>query len=658
MPSTLRPTLVAVMLIATRTPITAQRSVPQGSARNFSEVALSRDGSRLAWVGPRDANDRPGLTITRLDRATPGRRLAAPEGRGTESDLAWSPDGTQLAFLAPMRAGRPALFIATPATGAIRRVAELHGNAAATRWSPDGQRIALLYTANPSRPTGPLAPQARDTGVIGRQFDIQRIAVLNPQTGALTMVSPSDLYVHEFEWSPDGSRIVAAAGPGPGDSGWYVDEVWIMNADGGQPHSLGKPGMQIASPRWSPDGRRIAYVGGLMSDEGVPGGDVYVIDAAGGTARNLTPDVQVSPNWLAWKGSPNRILFTAWADGGSAIGSVDPAQGGATVSWRAGESIRAVAGVAVGGLALSGNGAVSALIRQSFDAPPEIWAGPVGEWKQVTRVNAGVVHPAGRSESLHWASDKFTVQGWLLHPIVGSASQQHPMVVIVHGGPAAAHQARWLMGGNSTERALLDRGYFVFLPNPRGSQGSGEAFTRANVKDFGYGDLRDILSGVDEAARRAPVDTARVGITGWSYGGYMSMWAVTQTNRFKVAVIGAGLANWLSYWAQNGINEWLLGYFGATVYDDPALYARSAPITFIKQARTPALLLVGEKDVETPAPQSYEFWKGLQNNGVETSLVVYADEGHGLQNPVHLKDRRERSLAWFDRYLKKNGAVP
>jgi len=389
-----------------------------------------------------------------------------------------------------------------------------------------------------------------------------------------------------------------------------------------------------------------------MSDEGVPGGDVYVVSVAGGAPRNLTPGIKVSPNWLAWTRDAKGILFTAWADGGSAIGTVNPADGDTKILWQAGESIHAVAGVGVGGLALSGDGATSALIRQSFDQPPEIWAGSVGQWKQLTHANDGLQPVMGKADNLHWTSDAFTVQGWLLRPKTYDAARRHPMVVLVHGGPAAAHQPRWLEDALSTERTLLNAGYFVLLPNPRGSQGLGEAFTRGNVKDFGYGDLRDITRGIDEAAARAPIDTARVGLTGWSYGGYMTMWAVTQTGRFKAAVAGAGIANWLSYWRRTAST---IGYRDTSAprsTTTPAVYAKSAPITFIKQVKTPTLVLVGEMDVECPAPQSYEFWKGLQNNGVETSLVVYAGEGHDIRSPVHVKDRIDRSLAWFDKYLK------
>jgi dipeptidyl aminopeptidase/acylaminoacyl peptidase len=242
------------------------------------------------------------------------------------------------------------------------------------------------------------------------------------------------------------------------------------------------------------------------------------------------------------------------------------------------------------------------------------------------------------------------VQGWLIRPAKEVPGRTYPMVVEVHGGPAYAFGPVWRSPGSLTT-ALSRAGYFVLLPNPRGSFGQGEKFTRANVKDFGYGDLRDILAGVDAVVQRFPVDSQRVGITGWSYGGFMSMWAVTQTQRFRAAVAGAGLSNWLSYTGENGISEWMVPYFGATVYDDPAVYAKSSPINFITRARTPTLVVVGERDVECPAPQSFEFWRGLQRAGVPSQLVVYPDEGHGFQNPDHERDVNRRTLQWFDRYL-------
>jgi len=190
------------------------------------------------------------------------------------------------------------------------------------------------------------------------------------------------------------------------------------------------------------------------------------------------------------------------------------------------------------------------------------------------------------------------------------------------------------------------------MPNPRGSYGQGEAFTQGNVKDFGYGDLRDILKGVDAAVASAPIDGERVGILGWSYGGYMTMWAVTQTTRFKAAVAGAGIVNWQSYYGQNRIDQWMLPFFGASVYDDPAVYAKSSPITFIKNVKTPTLVLHGDRDSEVPTPQGYEFWHALKTLGVPTQLVVYENEGHAVSKPEHLRDMQKRTVEWFDRYLK------
>jgi dipeptidyl aminopeptidase/acylaminoacyl peptidase len=273
--------------------------------------------------------------------------------------------------------------------------------------------------------------------------------------------------------------------------------------------------------------------------------------------------------------------------------------------------------------------------------------GQPGAWHDLTHVNAGLTMPLTAS-SLTWKSDGLTVQGWLLLPI-GHAGKR-PMIVSVHGGPSAASTPTF--SGPGRTRQLLERGYALLLPNPRGSFGQGEAFTAANVRDLGHGDLRDILAGVDAAERAAPIDDARLGITGGSYGGFMTMWAVTQTHRFKAGVAAAGISDWMSYYGENGIDQWLLPFFGASAYDDPAIYARSSPITFIRNAKTPVFAYVGAQDIECPSPQTQEFWHALRDLGTPTSIAIYPGEGHALRDPAHLEDAERRSLEWFDRYLK------
>jgi dipeptidyl aminopeptidase/acylaminoacyl peptidase len=291
-----------------------------------------------------------------------------------------------------------------------------------------------------------------------------------------------------------------------------------------------------------------------------------------------------------------------------------------------------------------------ATIRSSWASPPEVWAGPLGEWTARTSVNRDLKPEWGKTENIHWTSDGQPVEGWLMFPAHYDAARRYPMIVSVHGGPAAANKPHW--PGTFDMSHMSAEGYFVFFPNPRGSYGAGETFTHANVKDFGYGDLRDINAGVDEVLRTYPVDPSRLGIGGWSYGGYMTMWTVTQTTRFHAAVAGAGIADWQSYYGENLIDQWMIPYFGASVYDDPQVYARSSPITYIKNVRTPTLILVGDSDAECPAPQSYEFWHALKSLGIKTQFVVYPNEGHRFHIPEHQRDVMRRAVAWFNENLR------
>jgi len=292
----------------------------------------------------------------------------------------------------------------------------------------------------------------------------------------------------------------------------------------------------------------------------------------------------------------------------------------------------------------------------SFDHPIETFAahtaGPtvnaLSGLQQLTHINDGVERIWGKTDSLNWKNDGFNVQGWLHFPKNYDPGKKYGLIVLVHGGPAAAAQSGWGGRGSLTGTAFSALGYFVLEPNPRGSYGQGEAFTAANRKDFGYGDLRDILAGVDEVVGKYPVDPQRVGLTGWSYGGFMTMFAVTQTDRFKAAVAGAGISNWKSYYGENSIDQWMVPFFGKTVYDDAGIYAKSSAIDYIGKVKTPTLVVVGDRDGECPAPQSFEFWHALRAKGVKTQLVVYPNEGHGFRDPAHRLDVLERALNWFE----------
>jgi len=309
-----------------------------------------------------------------------------------------------------------------------------------------------------------------------------------------------------------------------------------------------------------------------------------------------------------------------------------------------------------GAIAFSADGKIAATITEDFNHASEIAVGRLPKLVPVTRDNAALGANVA-AQSVHWSNEGFRVQGWLLGPKKSAGPGKHPMVVIVHGGPSAAATPRYVAAGaqHGTRfdfiHDLITRGYYIFYANPRGSYGQGAAFTRANIRDFGRGDLRDILAGVDAVEKTAPVDDARLGIYGHSYGGWMTMWANTQTQRFKAAVAGAGIANWTSYYGQNGIDQWMVPFFGGTAYDNPSVYDRLSPIRAIKQAKTPTFIYVGELDVECPPAQSLEMWHGLKEMGVPTSLIIYPGEGHHIAKPTNQQDIEARTLAWFDRYL-------
>ena len=292
-----------------------------------------------------------------------------------------------------------------------------------------------------------------------------------------------------------------------------------------------------------------------------------------------------------------------------------------------------------------------AVIRSSWNQIPEVWYGNTKKLTQITHLNKDIHKPVIRAQNITWTNEHLSVQGWLLYPQQYDSTKKYPMLVCVHGGPAWISTPTWSAPDFNTT-VYTQLGYFVFFPNPRGSHGQGEPFTKANRRDWGFGDLRDITSGVDTLVARLPIDSNRVGILGWSYGGSMAMIAITQTDKFKAAVAGAGAADWLSYYGQNRIDKWMGSYFGASPYDDPAAYQKVSAMTYIKKAKTPTLVLVGERDGEAPSPQSFQFWHALKELGVPTQLVVYADEGHSFEKFEDMIDVSARTIEWLEKWMK------
>ncbi len=658
-------------------------------AHYIGSVSVSPDGHYVEWSEGQGKirviarNSDGDLGLTKEDK---GHLISAGNDCSAGSVI-WSPDSTRIAFLAACNKNpQQNLFLSSiePDSKPLR-ITDLKGFVEAPAFSPDGRHIAFLYVEGASRPSGALAAMKPPSGVIGEDgLEIQRVAIARADVDGpmpVLLATPENLHVYEFNWRPDNAALAFIAANPPGENNWWVaklysEEFAYVDKNDAQfskpqvvlaPAEISGPlhGLQIAVPRWSPDGASIAFIGGLMSDQGSTGGDLWIISAKGGEPRDLTAGRPTSPVWLDWADNDHIYLTeesagnqqlvrlhlsgTLGADGvnfGSPIFTVPASIGDGRMKMS---------------LSSTSDHGLFVFTASSYEHPPEIYGvrpgtgmagnGGFAGLMQLTHFNDSLTPAWGKVHSLHWKNEGFSVQGWLFEPKgydpARDAGKKFPMIVLVHGGPSASAESRWGMGGMSgTLFSAL--GYFVLEANPRGSFGQGEAFTKANVKDFGYGDLRDILAGVDTVLAKYPVDQKRIGLAGWSYGGFMTMFAVSQTNRFRAAVAGAGISNWQSYYGENSIDQWMIPFFGASVYDDPAVYAKSSAINFIHQIHTPTLVVVGDRDGECPAPQSYEFWHALRDQHVKTELVVYPNEGHMFSDPEHRKDVITRTVKWFE----------
>ncbi|MBA3869809.1 MAG: S9 family peptidase [Anaerolineae bacterium] len=614
---------------------------------HYSEVQLSPDGKTIAFVlgkaNKADQNKPIEKSIYLMDVATRAQRPLA-EGVSVTNDMPrWSPDGQKLAFLSNRAdSSEMQLYCADLQTGNMQALTDLRGVVDAPQWLPDGRGITFLYDGNLDKDKQPEI----DPIVVDANPPFKRIWLLDLKSRNLRLLSPAGCHVFEYALSPDATKLtfLKSAHPNPHE-GWYSAQLYVLSIASGDVRPICSMPHQMGRFSWSPDGASIAFVSCVMSDEGSIAGDVYVISASGGKARCLTPDIDHTVMWIDWR--DEGILYGARHIENTLLGMIDPKTGATR--------ILSEAMVTIGGNTQQVHAAHNhtfAAVRESFSELSNLYLGSLdgGDWKQLTQlsVDASLLPPL-RVENKHWIGrDGMPVQGYLVYPPDYVAGKRYPLFTHVHGGPSLSYSPRYV---NSWERLITSRGCLVLMPNPRGSWGCGCAYQSANVGDLGGGDWQDINAGVDCLIDEGLADPERLAIGGWSYGGYLVTWAVTQTDRFRCAIAGASITNYESNYGVVKNREWQSTMFGSMVYDDIELHRSRSPMTHIKQVKTPTLLVHGERDILAPTEQSIEFYVALKHFNVPTQLVIYPREPHGFQERAHQRDLYQRIVAWIDQYL-------
>jgi dipeptidyl aminopeptidase/acylaminoacyl peptidase len=635
------------------------------AVRQVSDPQLSPDGSRVVYVVSRaDMKENAVDADVWLVSTTGGAPIRLTTAKKSDAQPRWSPDGRTLAFVSA-RGERPQVFLIDPNGGEADQLTESKGGVSSFQWSPDGRRIAFIAQRDLTSEEERRQKDKDDAFVFDREFRMSRVSVIDVATRAVKEVVRGDFHVTDVQWSPDGAHLAWVTSPTNRQDDGRLSDIWIAHVDSATqpagapnaPRLLVRNTGPDNAPRWSPDGRTIAFLtrpspAGAIGELGLT--ELAVVSTDGGTPRLLAPDFLYQAGTPAWSADGRTISFTASVRTGAQLFAVDVASGAV-------RQLSDAAGL-MGTASLSRDGRLAAFTASSITAPNDVHVATLADmrakpvaWRprRITDHNPQVAGLAlGRGEIVKWKSrDGMEIEGLLVYPVDYRPGRKYPTVAFIHGGPSGVWSAGFPAGWGNYAHVWASNGWLSFFPNVRGSSGYGEKFLLSNVRDWGGGDFQDIQSGLDTLVARGLADPERLAQSGWSYGGYMTAWTITQTTRFKAAMVGAGLTNMYSMYSTNDLQRTLDGYFGAEPWDDEEAYRKASAMTFIKRARTPTLIMHGQVDQRVPFGQAQELYQGLSRNDVPVELVVFPREPHGLGEPRHQLDKMKREYAWFARWV-------
>ena len=608
--------------------------------RSVQDPQFSPDGTRVAFVvsDPQTSEKRTRHIWLYDKQGNKAHQLTYSE-KG-ESSPRWSPDGKQLAFLSN-RGEQQQVYTLRMEGGEAAEVTKGKAGVQAFEWAPDGQSIAFL-SPNPKTEAEEKKEKDKDDArVVDRDDKYARLRVMDLGKREERALTESTWKVEELQWSPNGQSIVIKATDRPA-SDRLTDRIYLVNARDGHKHELLAPRGPFRDLRFTLDGGVVSFIG--SRDDGPEPHDLQIISTGGGVARNLT-GASLDRAILDYHLAKGGWIVAVYADGfrRKFVGYTDQGER---------KDMTAEIPVNPSQFSVSSTGEI-AFVGETATAMPELWFRDTkGAVQQVSHVNEawkeyGLVAPDFYK---YKSFDGTEIEAGLLKPRGTDGKTRLPLVVLVHGGPTGI----WGDSINEWGQLLVAAGFAVVCPNVRGSIGYGQKFVEMNRADWGGGDFKDVMAGIDDLVAKGIADPERLGIGGWSYGGYMSEWAVTQTTRFNAAVSGAGMADLISEFGTEkdpAYDEWFWG----VPYEKPEGFLNGSPALYVKNAKTPTLILQGEADPIDPIGQSQELYRGLKRYGVDAEFVVYPREPHGFQEAKHQVDVQKRMLAWFEKYVKAAG---
>ena len=521
-------------------------------------------------------------------------------------------------------------------------------------WSPDGAHIAFKMPDPPSEEEEKAQKEKRDARVIDEDFKMTGIYVM-PIEGERTVrkLTSSELNAGGpfgaggLSWSPDGKTLAFSHQPTPKVNDWPNADISLIDVTSGDVRKLVSSEAAETSPVFSPDGQSIAFTASDAPPSWAFTDRVYLVPTSGGSPEPLAESYDRQPTIVGWSKDGSSVLITETHRTANRLSAL-PRDGSAPHDLSPSDRM-------VGGATLNLSGTHVGFVSESFDQPPEVFVSSASafELRQVSRVQNLPDAPMGSTQIVQWKSkDGTDVEGLLTYPVGFRAGDRVPLLVIVHGGPTGVFTRRFIGSRGAYPIATFaGKGYAVLRCNVRGSSGYGRDFRYANYEDWGGGDYEDIMSGVDHVIDMGVADQERLGVMGWSYGGYMTSWIVTQTNRFKAASVGAGVTNLMSFTGTADIPGFIPDYFGGNYWEVFDRWRAHSAMFQMGSVTTPTLIQHGERDLRVPVSQGYEFYNALKRQGVETKMVVYPRQPHGIREPKLLLDAMQRNVEWFDRHL-------